>query len=184
MSSFCSSLMFIIMTELIFFLLDLVVKLSTCWKVYGMFFLYTNTCTVLFSAIFWSNVPTWFIPHVYLNDWQNSFFLFWIWQWNWAHVPKLMVSFLIIYTSIVFLTIFWCNELTWFICHVYHSCRTHSFSFEFGSETEQMLKLDLEMKLSTCWKIYGMLFYTCWRNLAHLVVWKETTFFSSSRLTW
>ena len=74
-----------IMAELILFLLNLAVKLSTCSKIYGIFF-----CT---------------------------------------YTPALF-----------YLTIFWCSELICFIPHVYHKGRTHSFSFEFGSETEYMLK--------------------------------------------
>ena len=44
------------------------------------------------------------------------------------------------YSSAHFYLTSWCSELTWFIPHVYHNGRTHSFSFEFGSETEHMLK--------------------------------------------
>ena len=141
MSSFCSSLMFIIMTELIFFLLDLVVKLSTCWKVYGMFFLYTNTCTVLFSAIFWSNVPTWFIPHVYLNDRTNFFFFFLDLVMKLSTYKKVYGMFFYTYTHALFyLATFWCNELSRFILHVYHNGRTLSFYFGFGSGTEHMFQ--------------------------------------------
>ena len=118
--------------------LDLAVKLSTCIKVYGMFF-YTYIHALFYLTIFWCNDLSWFIPHVYHDD-RTHFFSFGFASGMEHMLQNLWYVFLNIYTSTVFLTIFWSNELTWFIPHVYHSGRTHTFSFEFGSETEHMLK--------------------------------------------
>ena len=129
--------------------------------------IYTST---VFLTTFWCNELTWFIPHVYHNGRTHSF--------SFELAVKLSTCWKIYgmcfctYTPVLFYLTSWCSELTWFIPHVYHNGRTHSFSFEFGSETEHMLK--------NLW--YA--FYTCWRNSAHLAVWNETTFLSSSRLIW
>ena len=121
-----SSLMYIIMGELIFFHLDWAVELSTCCK------------TTVFLTIFWCNELTLFIPHVYHNDTEFILLLLNL-TVNWACVEKL-ICFFCSYTPALFYLISWCSELTWLILHVYHNCRTHSFSFEFSSGTEYMLQ--------------------------------------------
>ena len=137
MSSLCSSLTFIIMAELIFFLLDLVVKLSTCWKVYGMLF-YTQTPALFYFQQYFEVMCPLGSSLIYILM-TELFFFFWIWQWNWAHIKNFMVCFFYTYIHALFyFTTFWCNELSWFIPHVYHNARTLSFSFGFGSETEHM----------------------------------------------
>ena len=102
-------------------------------------FLYIYTCTVLFNNILVQYELSWFMPYVYHNGRTHSF-SFGFGSGTKHMLWNLWYVFLNIYTSTVFLTEFWCNELTWFVPHVYHNGRTHFFSFEFGSETENMLK--------------------------------------------
>ena len=79
---------------------------------------------------------------MYILMTELFFFFFFGFGSETEHILKsLWYFFFDTYTHALFyLTIFWCNELSWFIPCVYHNGRTHPFSFEFGSGTEHMLQ--------------------------------------------
>ena len=109
-------------------------------------FLYTNTCTVLFSAIFWSNVPTWFIPHLYLND--RTIFFFFGFGSETEHILKTLwyVFFIHIY-------------MHYFISQHFGAMSSLGSSLMYIIMPELFLfLLDLAVKLSTCGKTYGKFF--------------------------
>ena len=146
MSSLCSSLTFIIMAELIFFLLDLVVKLSTCWKVYGMLF-YTQTPALFYFQQYFEVMCPLGSSLIYILITELFFFFFGFGSET-EHILKTLwyVFFIHIY-------------MHYFISQHFGAMSSLGSSLMYIIMPELFLfLLDLAVKLSTCGKTYGKFF--------------------------